>query len=129
LNAFDQTHLVRVWQWLVDLAVEDQDLLTAGLLHDVGKVDGNARVRLVDRGLKVVLRAAWPGLLDRLSRPGGPRWAAGLYLAVHHPELGAQRARALGCSERVCWLIEHHETQPDFGDPGLRLLRQADRAS
>jgi putative nucleotidyltransferase with HDIG domain len=127
LPAFDQIHLLEVHQCLKEAGVTDLDLQAAGLLHDIGKIDAHGRVRLPDRVARVVLRRVSPGLLTRLAASSSPGLLHGLYLCVHHPRLGAERARALGCTERTIELIARHEDEGPHFDDELRLLQQADR--
>ena len=127
LPVHDQAHLCAVYRFLRDRGVDDREVLTAGLLHDLGKVSAAGQVRLVDRAVRVVLARLVPGLLRRWARVPAAGWRLGLALAVHHPALGAERAAALGASPRVCWLIAHHEDAGAVDDRDLRLLAVADR--
>ena len=129
MPAFDQQHLCRVANHLRENGVTDPDVIVAGLLHDIGKFDGVTSVKLTDRVGKVVLKRFAPGTLQKAaaSYPGGH--FDGLALTVRHPELGAEIARELGCSERTCWLIRHHEAESDLGDPDLAKIQAADFAS
>ena len=129
MPAFDQQHLCRVANHLKEQDISDPDVLVAGLLHDIGKSDGRTQVGLTDRIAKVLLKRVSPGTLERVtaSYPNGR--FPGLALAVLHPELGAELARSMGCSERTCWLIRHHEAGSDLGDPDLARLQAADFAS
>jgi hypothetical protein len=124
LPAYDQIHLIAVFE---RLRSGGPDLLIAGLLHDIGKADQRGRVRLVDRVARVVLRQATPRLLARLAASPGNQLLHGLHLCVHHPRLGAERAKALGCSDRAVWLIAHHEDREPGNDPELIALQAADR--
>lgn len=127
LARYDQDHLLCVCSKLRSAGYSDPDLLVAGMLHDIGKCEGKLHVRFVDRITKVVLTRVAPGLLKHLARPPARGWRGGLVLAVHHPELGAERAMDLGCNDRTCWLIQHHE-DIDAHDPGpLKALQDADR--
>ena len=126
LAVADRAHLLAVHQKLQRLGCADRDVLVAGLLHDIGKVDGDVRVGLVHRTVAVLLRGSSPMILDRLAKSGTERWQHAFQLVNSHPIRGAQLARDAGCNERVCWLIEHHHDASADGDAGLRLLQQAD---
>jgi hypothetical protein len=128
LSIHDQAHCCRVYRRLRNEGASS-DLLIAGLLHDIGKVGPDGRVRLPDRVARVVLRRLAPGLLTRIARLPARPGRVGIARAVHHPRLGADQARLLGCSERVCWLIAHHEDVPPPDDADLRRLIAADHAA
>jgi hypothetical protein len=127
LPAFDQVHLLDVHDRLKNAGVSDPNLLAAGLLHDIGKVDAHGRVGLPDRVIRVLLRRVSPRLLARLAASPSPGPLHGLHLSVHHPRLGAERARALGCAPRTIALIACHEDNDPHTDDDLRQLQQADR--
>ena len=109
------------------------DLATAALLHDCGK--SQHRVRVWQKTLPVLVRAASPELYDKLST-GNPKnylWRA-FAVKAHHPVWGAQMAARANSRPRVLWLIEHHQDtieqfadHPDYGL--LRLLQAADDAN
>lgn len=127
LSIYDQTHLCAVHDVLVRQGETDNDVLTAALLHDLGKAALGGRVRLIDRTFNVLLAAIAPGVHRHLTVLPAPRCRLGLALAARHPELGADWARDLGCNERVCWLIAHHADAPIPPDDGLQRLVDADR--
>lgn len=126
LPKVDQAHSIRVAQALARDDSPSRDLLIAGLLHDMAKVQPAGRVRFHHRVARVVLAKFAPGLLGKLAALPAPHWLLGLALAVHHPILGARQARELGCSPRTCWLIAHHADRQPTEDLELRQLMQAD---
>jgi hypothetical protein len=97
----DQQHCLDVYKRL-RAGHDDRDLLIAALLHDCGK----GKVTIWHRVAYVLLEAGAPGLLRRVVAPGDGRgWRQALYRCLHHEELGAERARNAGASERVIALI------------------------
>lgn len=125
LTVADRAHHLDLHDRLVRDGCQDQELLTAALLHDVGKAGQGVRVGLVGRTLAVLLGSAAPGLSRRIASSSGRGWRRTLNLAEHHASLGADLARAAGCSERVCWIIAHHHDEA-VEDEALRLLQRAD---
>ena len=128
LSRVDQAHLLRVY-----LAVKQADpaaspdLTVAALLHDIGKVSPEGRVRLIHRVLRVALAKFSRPVWIRVSALPARGWRTGFVLAEHHAALGAQIAGQLGCSSRTCWLIAHHGTRIfPIEDPELRRLVEAD---
>lgn len=105
----DRRHCLDVFQALRRQGHADRDLLTAALLHDVGKEN----IRLWQRVAYVLLEALSPRLPERLS--------GGLAALHRHAQRGAVLAAAAGASEAVVGLI-----RGDPADPRSVLLRAAD---
>lgn len=117
----DQRHCLDVYHALGKRGCRDREVLTAALLHDVGKGRlAGPQVRLWHRVAYVVLAAAAP-LLTRLA--GG-----GLGTLHRHSQRGAELAAAAGASRTVVELIRRHEAADAAGDE-LRWLQAADDAS
>lgn len=119
----DQRHGLDVYCTLRRQGHQDPDLLTAALLHDLGK----GRISLWHRVAYVLLSAAVPMLLRRLAAEEGAGWRQALWRCLHHPERGADMAATAGSTPEVVRLIRLQETD-DTGDSRLRLLRAADEA-
>lgn len=120
----DQRHCIDVYRQLQERGCQDPHVLTAALLHDVGKgrLTG-ARIRLWHRVAYVLIAATAPSLLDRLESGHG-----GLAYLHQHSRRGAMLAEAVGASPEVVDLIARHEDESPT-DERLRLLRLADDSS
>jgi putative nucleotidyltransferase with HDIG domain len=95
----------------------DEELVTAGLLHDIAKP---AETRLWHRIAGVLLERFAPAARARLARGDG---VFARYL--DHARRGADEARRRGASERVVGLIARHHATPEHDDE--RMLHDADR--
>ncbi|MCH8815060.1 MAG: hypothetical protein IH957_08215 [Chloroflexi bacterium] len=117
----DRRHSLDVYGKLLDTGCEDADTLAAALLHDSGKGRlSGVTVRLWHRVAYVVLDAAAPTALRRLSRSG-----SGLSVLRRHPEIGARLAQSMGASPKVVQMIRDHE-RVKHDDSSLAQLRAAD---
>jgi hypothetical protein len=128
---YDQQHALSVLRTLQGRGYSDPDLLAAALLHDVGKtVQQTGALQLWHRVAVVLMRALRPGLLEQIGvdRPGS--WRQPFYVQQHHAAIGAELARAAGCSARTVELILHHEDRSGHQrDPLLAVLRAADEVN
>jgi hypothetical protein len=126
----DQRHGLDVFCALQRKQHHDHDLLTAGLLHDVGKTSG--RLRLWHRVLIVLINALRPELLSRLASDEPRSWRYPFFVHQQHPELGAELAQAAGCSPIAVELIRRHQEPPTSNplrthrDKLLVALQEAD---
>ncbi|HEY8806721.1 MAG TPA: HD domain-containing protein [Candidatus Limnocylindria bacterium] len=111
----DARHAERTAEILRALGA-DEELITAGLLHDVAKP---ASTQLWHRVAGVLLAWSAPRVRRELAR-GDSTFAR--YL--DHARLGALEARSLGASDRVVFLIAGHHSPPR--DDDARLLALAD---
>jgi len=120
----EQTHASQMLERLKAAGQTDPDLLTAALLHDVGKI--LVPLSILDRvvvvlGKRFFRRRAmrWgEGTLSRLRRP--------FVVAAHHPEWGADLAEKAGASSRTVDLIRRHQDIPSADDSLLAALQAAD---
>lgn len=119
MSRADQRHSLRVCQRLRERGYEDEELLAAALLHDVGKAAG--RVPFWTRPAIVLGKRCAPRLLAKLTVPPPrfadqpdrlPRWRRSLSYAWYHADVGAELAAAAGLAERAVLYIRTHH-QPD----------------
>lgn len=126
LGVADQKHLIRTYTALVELGADD-DTITAGLIHDVGKACAKCRITVFDRGLHVILsRFAGPLYRRFAAIETAPAAVRGLHRLANHAERGALAASQAGYNDRVVYLVRHHESGGDLRDQQLQLLRKAD---
>ena len=126
----DQQHSLRVCRGLQKRGCDENDLLAAALLHDVGKAQG--RVPFWTRPAIVLGKRFAPRLLAHLvTSPSTfemkhiPRWRRALSYAWWHADVGADLAASAGLSERAVLYIRTHH-QPD--GPAA-LLHEVDEVS
>jgi putative nucleotidyltransferase with HDIG domain len=112
----DARHAERTALILRGLGADDE-LVTAGLLHDIAKPP---TTRLWHRVAGVLLARIAPRVRRQLAR-GDSTFAR--YL--DHARLGADEARRQGASDRVVFLIAGHHSPPRSA--AARLLARADR--
>ena len=126
LSVADQKHLLAVYRRLVELGAED-DTITAGLIHDVGKACGRCHISLTDRVLHVILsRVAARPYAAFGQRLTAPAWCRGLHRLAGHPARGARAAEQADYNARVIELIRYHERGGNLHDRELALLRRVD---
>jgi hypothetical protein len=117
MSTADQQHSLRVCRGLRAQGYDEQDLLAAALLHDVGKAQG--RVPFWTRPAIVLGKRLTPGWLKRsivhprdfaTYRP--PYWQRALSYAWWHADIGAELAQQGGLPARTVLYIRTHH-QPD----------------
>jgi putative nucleotidyltransferase with HDIG domain len=119
LAAHDRRHLIAVYNLAREQGLEPATC-QAALLHDIGKASlAGRKVHTHERILHVLPIGLHPEQEPHVS---------GVGLARHHAAIGAERLRALGVDERVCWLVAHHD-QVDTGDTELAALQAIDNAT
>lgn len=119
----DIVHSAGTARWLIERGHDDTDLITAALLHDIGKgaQRRSDRVAYVVAGqLRVARILAKPGSRLEVKRA--------IARSLTHGETSASRLAEAGASERAVNLTRLHHAPPGQ-DPVLALLQQADAAS
>ena len=103
----DQSHSIRVFQTLVDQREEDDDLLRAALLHDVGK--SLHPLRAWERSLVVIANRILPNQVLKWGQGKPHGWRKPFVVALQHPEWGAALVQQEGGSETLVTLIRYHQ--------------------
>jgi hypothetical protein len=133
MRASEQHHCIRVMTTLQEWGCTNPDLLTAALLHDVGKA--RYPLTLFGRSAAVVVNYFVPRLAERWEN-GEPRGLRRpLVIAYCHPEWSAQDMAAAGASQRAANLARRHQSENHRNsadaeeDRLLELLQAADRVA
>jgi putative nucleotidyltransferase with HDIG domain len=127
----DRRHAVLTMRHLERIATAgastpSEELLTAALLHDIGK----GPLHVGDRVLYVLLEALSPTLVDRFADEHASRLRSALWRLRHHASLGAAQLIAAGSAPRVVELIvAHHLPATLEGDHELAWLLAADESA
>lgn len=119
----DIAHSAATARWLIERGEADNDLIVAGLLHDVAK----GEQRRADRVAWVL--AGYAGVGNRLA-DGDSRFEFRRAMArtAEHSAAGARLLLQAGATPAVAELIRLHHTPPGT-DRVLALLQQADAAN
>ena len=117
MSRADQQHSLRVCLGLQKRGYDEQNLLAASLLHDVGKAQG--RVPFWTRPTIVLSKRLAPDWLQHhivhpcdFATHRVPPWQQSLSYAWWHADVGAELAAQAGLSERAVLYIRTHH-QPD----------------
>ncbi|MGD8850543.1 MAG: HD domain-containing protein, partial [Anaerolineales bacterium] len=125
----DQAHSIRVYRSLLEQGHSDPDLLTAALLHDVGK--SLVTPNIWERVFYVLANRIAPGQVLRWGEAEASGWKRAFVIARKHPVWGADLARNHGATPAAVRLIKHHQDtdtalQDDQLAYHLSLLQAAD---
>lgn len=128
MSQADQQHSLRVLRGLWQQGCRERDMLSAALLHDVGKAGG--RVPFWTRPVLVLGKRLAPRWLakavvdpQQAAFTHLQRWRCSLSYAWYHAEVGARMAANAGLSERVVLYIRTHH---DPAGPAAELHRVDD---
>ncbi len=120
----EQAHSLLVMRKLLAQGETDSHLLTAALLHDVGKIRG--RLRIWERSLIVIGKDLFPARVKAWGRGALRGWQRAFVIAEQHPEWGASLAQEAGVSPQAVALIRYHQSHfPAGAEPvSVGLLRK-----
>ena len=127
----DRQHHLRLLGYLLKRNHSHPALLTAALLHDVGK--STVSFSILDRILAVVVNQLWPAKFKAWSTGEPTGWKTPFVASANHPRWGAELLTAAGGDEAAVALVRHHQDKIGAVPPHLRellsLLKEADNRS
>ncbi len=102
----ERQHSLRLLRDLLAAGHTHPDLLTAALLHDVGK--SRVRFSLPEKVLVVLVKAGAPRRYRAWSNGPAQGWRLPFAVSEQHPLWGAEMAAAAGASPLTATLIRRH---------------------
>jgi hypothetical protein len=125
LQVHDRRHLFEVHRKARADGLDDE-LCTAALLHDIGKVTlTGTKISLPARIAHVLLGRLAPSLRGSPMLEQVPWLGIGLRLAERHAGYGAERLRALGVADSICGIVASHDVEP-HPEERVRRLQEID---
>lgn len=103
----DRQHHLRVLSYLLKREHTHPALLTAALLHDVGK--STVKFTIPDRIMAVVVKKLFPAKFREWSRSDISGWKKPLVVSAKHPKWGAEMLTAVGGDDVAVALVYHHQ--------------------
>jgi putative nucleotidyltransferase with HDIG domain len=113
----EQAHSIQIFQTLREQGTSHPDLLTAALLHDVGKI--RCPLHVWERALIVVCKRLLPKQVSIWGSGEPTGWRRSFVVAEQHPDWGAALVAEAGAPTQVVKLIARHQQKP------IRETRQA----
>lgn len=125
----EQWHASLVVQRLKEAGQDHPALLTAALLHEVGKI--LYPLSPLERAIIVLGKKFFPRLASRWGKGTRRDFRRPFIVAERHGEWGADLAARVGASTMIVNLIRHHQDAPlekprSLEDRLLRALQGAD---
>lgn len=132
LQRSEQWHACRMLDKLLDLGESNRELLTAALLHDIGKI--LYPLHTWERVLIVVMKRTFPRLVKEWGKGSPQGLEKPFVVACQHARWGADLAEKAGASAVTVELVRRHEGDVHLQEAGelerlIRLLRQVDDSS
>jgi putative nucleotidyltransferase with HDIG domain len=120
MSKIDQQHTLTVARAILEKAttttekIELKTLVTAALLHDIGKVEGD--FNFISRIMVGIIRRIKPALRGKLAMQYPvtfwEKFRYGLYVDLVHPARGAHMAKIFGAKREIVEIIRHHHDPP-----------------
>lgn len=109
LQPSEQAHALHTLRTLKEQGETHPDLLTAALLHDVGKI--KHPLHLWERVIIVLAKQLFPGRIKAWGRANPRGWWRPFVIAYQHPQWGADLAGEAGTSPLAIHLIREHQNE------------------
>jgi putative nucleotidyltransferase with HDIG domain len=109
LHTSEQSHSIAVYRQLLENGASQPDLLTAALLHDVGK--NRYPIHFWDRIFIVLGKGVAPSLIESWGAAEPDSWKRPFVVSQKHAGWGAQMAAAAGATQLTVELINRHQEQ------------------
>jgi hypothetical protein len=121
----DQQHTYQVLSLLRQAGYTQPALLTAALLHDVGK--SCLPINVLERSLAVLAHKLLPRQTAVWGQGEANGWKRPFVVKMRHPQWSAKLAQTAGSDPLAVWLMAHHQESlppPAERDERWHLLAQ-----
>ncbi len=105
----ERQHHLRVLEKLLKKGQNHPALITAALLHDVGKT--RARFTIIERILAVLVKKFLPRQFETWASGEAKSWRQPFVMSAKHPEWGAEMVATAGGDAMAVELICQHQTR------------------
>ncbi|GIK63238.1 MAG: HDIG domain-containing protein [Chloroflexota bacterium] len=105
----ERQHHLRVLEKLLKKGQNHPALITAALLHDVGKT--RARFTIIERILAVLVKKFLPHQFETWANGEAKGWKQPFVVSAKHPEWGAEMVAMAGDDAMVVELIRQHQNR------------------
>ena len=105
----DQAHAYEVFKMLREAQLTQPNLLTAALLHDIGKA--RFKITVWDRVWPVLVKKVAPSLFHLWGESEPIGWKRPFVIIKKHPVWGAKMAQDAGAHPTAVSLIRRHQDQ------------------
>lgn len=123
----DRQHHLRVFSRLQAQGHTHPALLTAALLHDVGKT--RSTFTIPHRIAAVLVKKFAPAYFEQWSQGEPASWRTAFVVSAQHPVWSAEMMEAVRSDPLSIWLVRHHQDKIyPHNETAARLLEQLQAA-
>jgi len=123
MHPSEQSHSIHIYKQILEGGESNDDLITAALLHDIGKI--LHPLHILERIVIVLGKKIFPIYIDIWGDGDINSWRRPFVIAKKHPLWGAEMAEEADVSALAVDLIRHHQdSQPTRTSENPKTLEE-----